>query len=145
MTHIHPSTLGPVADDLAETIGEPLTDAALADLLARVDALADRMKSCTRCDVPKRRSEFHADRAKPDGLRAWCKPCARAYVNARRAKLAAREHIATPDTETCGTCARTLPADAFTPDRGRPRGLSTRCRACTADAARTSYARRIGA
>jgi hypothetical protein len=35
----------------------------------------------------------------------------------------------------CTRCRRSLPADCFYPDKGGPRGLQSRCRACTREAA----------
>ncbi len=32
-------------------------------------------KRCPHCNTVKPRSEFHRNKAQPDGLQCWCKPC----------------------------------------------------------------------
>lgn len=51
-------------------------------------------KVCSKCGEAKARSEFHADKSKPDGLRAHCRTCQKAadkvHYNANRDKRLAQ-------------------------------------------------------
>ena len=48
-------------------------------------------KTCTKCDTSRPLTEFHQDKSRPDGLRTWCKQCAKAHqkehAKANRARL----------------------------------------------------------
>lgn len=58
------------------------------------------MKTCSRCQDPKPKTEFGKDSSTGDGLRCYCKPCGRAYWNSYSAahrdklNLDAREYRA---------------------------------------------------
>ncbi len=41
------------------------------------------MKTCSKCKIEKPRSEFHAQKAAPDGLHRWCKSCVKDWRKAR--------------------------------------------------------------
>lgn len=42
------------------------------------------MKTCSRCGETKPRHQFGAERAKPDGLKAYCRDCSAAYLREYR-------------------------------------------------------------
>jgi hypothetical protein len=41
------------------------------------------MKICSKCKENKEKSKFDIDRSSKDGLKVWCIPCCKAYVNDR--------------------------------------------------------------
>ncbi len=49
------------------------------------------MKKCSRCGVEKELIEFHKQKASKDGLKAWCKSCAKQYDLNHKIKIAAQQ------------------------------------------------------
>lgn len=83
--------------------------------VATLSSVSDTpLKSCTKCGVDKPVSEFHKDASTKDGLRRWCKDCAKdhhvQHREQRNAKL--RERYAADEEYRKSKCAN---------QSGRPR------------------------
>ena len=56
-------------------------------------SLGNSMKTCTKCGLPKKKSEFYKRKTNKDGLRYWCKECDKKYA-ARWNKKNPEKHTA---------------------------------------------------
>lgn len=96
-------------------------------------------KRCTKCGETRPLEEFQRDRSRRDGRRSHCAHCCRAAARERRRRYAARATEAVPAEKRCPACERTLPAAAFSRDRGSADGLQSTCRDCASEYMRDWY------
>jgi hypothetical protein len=89
-------------------------------------------KQCGRCREFLPATAFNVDRAQPDGLHGYCKPC-------RRETRRARANV---ETKCCSTCGELKPVAAFAWRPDSPDGLQYNCRECSAEIARRWHAGR---
>jgi hypothetical protein len=98
-------------------------------------------KRCTKCRKWKQESEFHKDRARRDGLRLYCKGCAKVYERKVRRKnsKAVREYLRYEDRhrvirgfkeKLCGRCKQWKYESDFYRNRRLKDGLSLWCKEC---------------
>jgi len=92
-------------------------------------------KTCTKCKEVKLIHDFTKDRARKNGLYAWCKPCTRKrnveYRSKNRTKndpgVSIKTHIG---DKTCSKCREVKTVDNFHKNRSTKDGLSPICKLC---------------
>lgn len=90
-------------------------------------------KRCPRCETVKAVSEYHKNRRNPDGLTAYCKPCAKELAAEQRERAtAARKDT---DTKTCRRCETTKLVGEFHKDSRSRDGLYSYCKQCNSEKA----------
>jgi hypothetical protein len=109
-----------------------------ARLKARHEVTAPNEKRCCSCRQTKPSSEYHANRAAPDGLALRCKACKSAEHHRRRVAMSGRT-IAVVD-KTCIICVQTKPAECFYKQTTAKDGLHPYCIDCAGTKGRTYYA-----
>jgi 5-methylcytosine-specific restriction endonuclease McrA len=93
-------------------------------------------KVCTRCGIEKTKDRFSRDRTKRDGLRSYCKECAKASSKARNHN---------PDwsgTKKCTKCGTEKAKDRFSRTARNKDGLKSHCKECTGFSFKTYQATR---
>jgi hypothetical protein len=86
-------------------------------------------KRCTKCKETKDTCEFAKDKGRKDGLRCWCKSCAKGNSRKLTAYYVANRQP-TPATKQCNVCKETKDAAEFSKNKATKDGMQHPCKVC---------------
>lgn len=93
----------------------------------------DALKACSKCNLQKHVACFSRNRARPDGLCMYCKPCnAASAAERRRVRVPVNDPTVTH--KVCGQCRRDLPAGNYHRSKSYKDGITGKCKECCASA-----------
>lgn len=91
-------------------------------------------KVCSQCGERKRFDEFNKSMTSRDGLKPYCKACAKAYYNQNSDRILqqkAEKRNQHPDgVKRCSRCQIEKPYGSFNKDKSRNDGYRHYCKAC---------------
>lgn len=94
--------------------------------------MGDVMKYCPHCETSLSDFMFTINRAKPDGLQVYCKPCTHAYQINHQRMTRPTPPPRPDDTWRAAAACRGMDPDVFFPDRGElAQGAKDVCAVCT--------------
>ncbi|MFG2599741.1 endonuclease VII domain-containing protein [Streptomyces sp. NPDC048462] len=102
-------------------------------------------RNCSRCRKSLPRQSFASNRAMPDGLQAYCRPCSAEYYRQRQEAKGKSVRVRVPvprGHKRCPQCGEVKPHGEWERNRSSSDGWSSYCRVCRAERNRISYFRR---